>query len=227
MSPTSFTLFPLLPTELRLKIWITFLSSLPAQQISFTQHNSDLDYLRLNRKACHDYYHICALKSPIPSLLHVNSEARGVALGKYQLAIFDNQRVLAMGRGDTDAETFTTCTHEAVMNEGVGVNRGMYWDPEKDVVVLKPGDDISLIEEGQAAYIWGGNTGARLGKVKKLAMHMLTLTTGGLGNPIAWESVDFLLLWYDGFLERFDDEVPNWPSSPSGDRTFGVKEEYL
>ncbi|MCJ1248771.1 hypothetical protein MMC30_005990 [Trapelia coarctata] len=76
---SEFTLFPALPAELRLKIWEFALPGprvveIKAPPPSFADRPPD--------SALDDFTSSCA----IPTLLHVNSEARGIALKHYELS---------------------------------------------------------------------------------------------------------------------------------------------
>ena len=104
-----------------------------------------------------------------------------------------------MGRAETDVETYTTCSHEVGMGE---IGRDVYWDREKDVVFL---DTADWVEEDKAAYIWGGKTGVRFGKMKRVAVYFDTLTSCGIGEYLGWEGVDQMLIL--GNREDMEDET--------------------
>ncbi|KAG0645382.1 hypothetical protein D0Z07_8863 [Hyphodiscus hymeniophilus] len=186
--PTSFPCFPSLPTELRLKIWSSLYTLTPPALIPFYLCKSDLDYLRLKRKACHDYPHIFASRMKrVPPILHACRESREIGLQHYSLG-FDINRLLSMGRAETDVETYTTCSHEISMGD---VGRQVYWDRSKDVVLLQA---VEWLDEKKAAYVWGGKTGVWFGRMKKVAMDFDTLTSYGIGEYLGWEGVDEMLV---------------------------------
>lgn len=106
--------------------------------------------------------------------------------------------MLSKGRAETDVETYTMCSHEIGMGE---MGRGVYWDREKDVVFL---DTANCVQEDKAAYVWGGKTGVRFGKMKRVAMNFDTLTSCGIGEYLGWEGVDQMLVL--GSREEIEDE---------------------
>jgi hypothetical protein len=114
-------------------------------------------------------------------------ESRSIGLEHYSLG-FDISRILSLGKADTDIETYTTCSHEIAMEEES--KAGVYWDRSKDVVVLETRD---WVEEGKAAYVWGGKTGVRFGKMKRVAIDLETLTSCGIGEYLEFEGVDEFL----------------------------------
>ncbi|KAF4624470.1 hypothetical protein G7Y89_g13701 [Cudoniella acicularis] len=192
----SFTLFPLLPTELRLKIWEHVHENAPPQKLPFYLCKSDLDFLRLKRKACHNYPHIFAgAMSSVPPLLHVSQEARSVALQHYSVG-FDISRMVSLGRHETDVDTYTTCSHEVAMEEE---NKKIYWDRNKDVVFL---DEGGWMGEGKARYVWGGKTGVRFGKMHTVMITYLTLKACIMGGYLSWEGIETLLVLLPAHWKR-------------------------
>jgi hypothetical protein len=187
----SFTSFPQLPTELRLKTWSYVYTLTPPTAISFHLHKSDLDYLRLKRKACHNYPHISASRmKQVPPILHVCRESREIGLQHYSLG-FEIDRVLSMGRQETDGETYTTCSHELSLGE---TGREVYWDRDKDVVFLSMESSVEWMEGEKVAYVWGGKTGVWFGRMKRVAMDFSTLLSCGIGEYLGWDGVDQMLV---------------------------------
>ena len=140
----------------------------------------------------------------MPSILHVCRESRGIGLAYYSLG-FEIERVLSMGRAETDVETYTTCSHEISLGEQ---GRGVYWDKAKDVIFLHT---IDWLEESKVAYIWGGKTGVRFGKLGKVAMNFDTLTSCGIGEYLGWEGVDeMLVLRPEGMSRGEMEEEGRW-----------------
>jgi len=125
----------------------------------------------------------------VPAILHVCRESREVGLQYYALG-FDICRIPSLGREDTDVDTYTTCPHEIAMDEK---NKGLYWDRSKDVVYL---DSTARLDSSSetAAYVWGGKTGIRFGKMNKVAMSFNTLRSCGLGEYLAWEGITTLFV---------------------------------
>lgn len=101
---------------------------------------------------------------------------------------FDILRILSLGRGDTDNDTYTTCSHEVAMDEK---GRGIYWGRTKDVVFL---DSSEWLDDKAVAYVWGGQTGIRFGRMRNVAMTYDTVISCGIGQVIQWESLDSLLV---------------------------------
>ncbi|RDL31531.1 uncharacterized protein BP5553_09740 [Venustampulla echinocandica] len=201
-SPTnSFPQFSSFPPELRLKIWSIALALTPARTLPFSLLKSDLDYLRLRRKACHNYPHIFCSRMPVPSLLHCCRESRHTALQNYAVG-FEIFRILSLGRGDTDVETYTTCSHEVALDE---LHRGVYWDKTKDVVLL---DDKGRLDERGSAYVWGGRTGVRFGRMKRVAMTWEAVMSAGFGSMLQWESLEVMYVVYDDAEAGFASEAP-------------------
>ncbi|KAH8671822.1 hypothetical protein BGZ60DRAFT_405993 [Tricladium varicosporioides] len=188
LEPTSFNFFPMLPTELRLKIYALHLSSTPPLLLPLHLCKSDLDYLRLKRPACQNYPHFFSRSLPAPPLLHVCHESREVALSWYSVG-FDVGRLMSMGREETDVDTYTTCSHEVQMDDE---GKALYWDRTKDVPFLT--DLKTWLPENQTAYIWGGKTGVRFGRMKTVAMTAEALYGIGVGWYIGWESIDTLVI---------------------------------
>jgi hypothetical protein len=125
----------------------------------------------------------------VPPILHVCRESRDVGLQHYSLG-FDISRLPSLGREDTDVDTYTTCPHEIAMDEK---DKGLYWDRSKDTLFL---DSTTRLETGSktAAYVWGGKTGVRFGKMKKVAMSFNTLRSCGLGEYLGWEGIATLFV---------------------------------
>lgn len=78
--PRSFSLFPMLPVELRLKIWKLALPGPRIVEVYLDRVVPDLD---------RSYYHedILRVNTPPPALMHVNWESRSIALEKYWLRL--------------------------------------------------------------------------------------------------------------------------------------------
>lgn len=107
-------------------------------------------------------------------------------------------------------DTYTTCSHEVSTNEGEGEERGLYWDFKKDVVFLDSSPAQS-IDKGTAAYIWGGKTGIKFGKMGKVAMTYETLIGCGIAQNIVWDSIDLLLVISDQMSnEEMKGSKGNW-----------------
>lgn len=123
----------------------------------------------------------------MPPILHVCRESRSVGLQHYSLG-FDIDRILALGRGDTDGHTYTTCSHEVAMGEQ---DIGIYWDRTKDVVFL---DSDQWLDEKSSAYVWGGKTGVRFGRMRSVAMTYDTFISNSIGQNIQWESLDLIFI---------------------------------
>ncbi len=100
-----------------------------------------------------------------------------------------------MGRGDTDVDTYTTCSHEIAMGE---LGRSVIWDREKDVVML---DNAGWLDGGSAAYVWGGKTGIKFGKMRRVAITCDNVLSG-LGESLGWEGIDLLLVLIPEHLEK-------------------------
>ncbi|PMD21728.1 hypothetical protein NA56DRAFT_122062 [Hyaloscypha hepaticicola] len=79
LTPSEFPLFPALPTELRLKIWTSFLTLTFPAPISITISVSGTTQTWVADDS------ILRQGYPIPAILHVCREAREVGLGKYVL----------------------------------------------------------------------------------------------------------------------------------------------
>ena len=126
---------------------------------------------------------------------------------------FEIDRVLSMGKAETDVETYTTCSHEVGMGE---TGREIYWDKSKDVVFL---DMKEWVEEDEAAYVWGGKTGVRFGKMGRVAMGFETLMGCGIGEYLGWEGVDEMLVANMEGLTKEELEVQDrwfWGSRRAG-----------
>jgi hypothetical protein len=81
MTPlTTFSLFAYLPTELRLKIYQTSLSSPRVVPLHFLSPTTD------PRRHSHLSHHGCTSAAPIPALLHVSRESRALAQEYYALS---------------------------------------------------------------------------------------------------------------------------------------------
>lgn len=196
----SFTPFPRLPVELRLKIWEYVHELTPARLIPFYVCKSDLDYLRSKRPACHNYLHIFAERMKrIPEILHVCRDSRSIGLPHYNVG-FDISRILSLGRADTDVDTYTTCSHEVSTDEQ---NKEMYWNPTRDVMFL---ESLQWMENKDSAYVWGGKTGVRFGKMRTVAMTYDTLKSCGLGEYLSWEGISTLIILCPQFWSS-DDNV--------------------
>lgn len=95
-----------------------------------------------------------------------------------------------MGREDTDVETFTTCSHELVAEER---GWGVYWG-ERDVVYLSERPWAERMMEHRYSYTWGGATGIRFPKMKRMAIDRGALHNLGIGAGVTWESLDLLIV---------------------------------
>ncbi len=93
-----------------------------------------------------------------------------------------------MGKTETDVETYTTCAHEISMQK---LGREIYWDREKDVVLL---DTEGEWVEERVAHVWGGKTGVWFGRMRRVAMDFDTLVSCGIGEYLGWEAVDEMLV---------------------------------
>ena len=93
-----------------------------------------------------------------------------------------------MGRAETDADTYTTCSHEISMTT---VGTELYWDRNKDVVFL---ETVERMDDNRMAYVWGGSTGVWFGRMKNVAMDFDTLMSCGIGEYLGWEGVDNMLV---------------------------------
>ena len=80
-------------------------------------------------------------------------------------------------------------------------NRGIYWDRTKDIVFLGSSE---WLDDKAAAYIWGGQTGIRFGRMRKVAMSYDTVISCGIGQAIQWESLDLLIVLMP---EQLDSEL--------------------
>lgn len=215
---STFYPFPRLPAELRFKIWSHYITCTPPQVLTLYFRNADSQYLRLDRKACSDFYHIYALKPPhAPHILYVNRESRELGLKRYQLGFFDSPRLLSMGRGDQDVDTFTSCVHEVSRNdEDLAEGAGLWWDPEKDVVFLDAQSryDLDDSHERHAGYIFGGSTGVRFPLMKRVAANWHTWHGYGImGNVVKWEGLEEAWVLEDEPFRsevRTPSPVPRW-----------------
>ncbi|KUJ17634.1 uncharacterized protein LY89DRAFT_733469 [Mollisia scopiformis] len=145
---STFPLFPLLPTELRLKIWAHYHALTPPQLLPFRLCPADLDHVPHKRKPCFAHPHVLALKQrSIPTILHICPEAREVGLRYYKCGFAVEQN----------------CAHG-----GKGGERGVYWDPERDVVKI----ELGWAERGERVYTWGGEEvgGFDFGEVRFVAV---------------------------------------------------------
>jgi hypothetical protein len=89
----TFHLFPLLPIELRLQIWAIFrtLTTPPVATIVITTYGSRGAHTGDQKWVADDS--ILRKGNPIPAILHINREARGVGSEKYVLG-FEVQQEL-------------------------------------------------------------------------------------------------------------------------------------
>ena len=78
------------------------------------------------------------------------------------------------------------------------LGRGVIWDKEKDVVVL---DNAEWLDSEAAAYVWGGKTGIRFGKMKRVAITCDNVMSG-LGESLGWEGIDLLLVLIPDHLKQ-------------------------
>ncbi|KAE8446521.1 hypothetical protein EG329_011853 [Mollisiaceae sp. DMI_Dod_QoI] len=163
----SFPLFAQLPTELRLKIWEHYHAQTTPQLLTFRICPADSAHVPHKRKACFAYPHMLALKQQsIPTILRICSESREVGLGFYRLGFEAAKSEL------WDKHT-GLCSHQSASEEMVGQNRsrkGIYWDPEKDVVHI----EVGWASTGSRVYTWGGAPKSLFQDIKYMAMDCKT-----------------------------------------------------
>lgn len=104
--------------------------------------------------------------------------------------------MLVMGRDDKDVETFTTCSHEVAL-EDTGRGNGVFWEKGRDVWFLDEAEG-PVLHDAKTAFIWGGKTGIKFGRVGTLCMKIETLNSLGPGTGIMWESLECLWVLVEG-----------------------------
>ena len=94
-----------------------------------------------------------------------------------------------MGRGETDVDTYTTCSHE-ILREDKGED--IIWNKERDIVFLDSASSWAQCDK--APYIWGGKTGIKFGRMRRVAMTCDNVMSG-LGEwSLGFEAIDFLVV---------------------------------
>ncbi|CZR56411.1 uncharacterized protein PAC_06299 [Phialocephala subalpina] len=153
----TFTLFPLLPTELRLKVWEHYRAATPPQLLDFRLCPADIDYVPHKRKACFAHPHVLALRQQsIPTIMHICSESREVGLGHYKLG-FDvvadeSRKVCCHEIGESAKKSSPGRLNEhAGGNKENGPRMEIYWDPSKDIINLS----LGWAPPTSITYTWG------------------------------------------------------------------------
>jgi hypothetical protein len=185
-SPLSeFHFFPKLPTEVRLQIWAL---ARPTARLIHANIETECQF-EVPGDVCSKHFHLAIVGRKAPSVLHVCKESRDFFLPTYTSS-FDSTRTpfpvqyrpqnwRHSGRrgnptyhDDALSNMFFPCHHEALVSNKEST---MYWDPENDIILLRPTYDWGLNDKqflAGTAFLWSGHgwTAPKIHGVKKLAV---------------------------------------------------------
>ncbi|PVH74009.1 hypothetical protein DL98DRAFT_41012 [Cadophora sp. DSE1049] len=176
METQSFSPFPRLPAELRIKILLFAI----AEPSIITLHSTRLGYPGTNDDSwgeCRHENHVFITDRPVPSLFQVSAESREVCLSHYTLGFavsITKSRSPAIwpysvnGHHDHVLSTQPTrarCCHEELVSSGR--LKHIYWNPHADVLHMKrlPGTDHGVSDAdydlSKIAYLWADYSWSR------------------------------------------------------------------
>jgi len=192
MEAQTFSPFTRLPTELRIKIFLSAISEpsiIPLYSTRLGHPGTDDE----SWGQCRHQSHAFIFTRPVPSLFHVCAESRAICLAHYTLGFavsITKSRTLeirpysANGHHDhvlTIQHTRPRCRHEEIISSEP--LKHIYWNPNVDVIHMKgiPDADHGACEAdydlSKTAYIWSDYHWSRfnllLTGIQRLALNLM------------------------------------------------------
>ncbi|PMD39214.1 hypothetical protein L207DRAFT_513697 [Hyaloscypha variabilis F] len=195
-SPSVFHPFPLLPTELRLKIWSFYHQSTPPKKLRFSYRNSDTRQPARVLEGCFSSHGHSSPRNDIPTILHICHESRNFGLDYYSVGFEVPQLPELAAKGVHKA--FEECSYEdAVGREG----RGVFWNKEKDVMCI----DGYWLDDNLKAVFWAGKSDVKFPGVRWVVFDENTSVQYVQDKAIGWVGIEmvFLVRWDLGMGSRY------------------------
>jgi hypothetical protein len=197
MSSQTFYPFSQLPIELRLKIWAIVLES-PRIIPLYVANGSSIGIT----SDCMMSDHIFIPTQKVPALLHTCQETRFLSLPKYKLGFDVSRDIVSLpsspagtDRGNdgdwlideadqywesvihlqrSRGATFFPCAHESIVRSNDS-RKELYWDPDKDIVLLNYVTMLRYTTLAKMAYVWSSHGySTTVNGIKSLAMSIKT-----------------------------------------------------